>query len=1770
MKESSACGLATLVDRKGLSTHKLIQDGIRMISCNAHRSGTGADLETSDGVGASYQMPTNILNRDLGLSLIDGEFGLIHLYLSTKDSPKYEQQKKRLKEIFESDAYGLKILGERTVDVNADVLGPMGRESLPHMEDIVFAKPEGMSPSAFRKRIYEAATQLDATLRQDGMNYDDFSITSASDSYILRKSLALPERFGDFYKEFSDPELTSNFWVSHTRFSTGTKTRPASVQPFGSGGQFVWAHNGEFVSAPANVAFYQSIMQDNGNPTIFPYGLSDTAQFATAGAYVSHMDEASLAEVLFRMVPPAEPTIAQISDPELKAKVTAAKEFYRLSFQSWNGPAALIGFDAENDMIVAHQDALGTRPLAYTMTEDSIYLGSETGLLNATHGQIQENAGVTSGAFVAIDRKTGELLSNEQVLKHIIERGEKRLGKTFQQALEEKRQVVKTPDHVTVADTASTAALSATKRAIMYGWDAESANYFVNHAARTGKTRIISMGYDVATPALREDPVTMEEMVKLRFAQVTRPPTDDKRQRSFMNAGTDLGARPTVRADSKQITVESAILWPGMLEEIEKRANATDGMGYGTYAFVAKKSETMQDAMNAIADKVVKDIRENGMTIATLTDKGIDAEHHAIPPEIAVAHIRRRLWDEGLVNQCSIICESGQVYEPTRAQSLRRLGASLVAPHLAEDFLREEYARNPQQFGGVGLEQAVNNYYHEMDDAAMKVLGINGSYDQDSDIGSRQIEFEELDLDPKREPYLDYLFGAQQVKTASGEKGPTVIGGIFTPHGGVGMAKLEDSYARFHDLGLRADALPHKGRFEAKGVDPFTGEKGVRHHYTPPMVEAFAKMRAAWRQQEYIARNTDKPWTETGDFNDMMRQGFRTQDEKRVFEPTEIDTYKGSSGPFRKYTEVVNAERTQQPTSIAHLLSVGNYRDPETGKERGSIPLDEVEPLSNIVRRFAGADMSVQALTGANMSKTGMDLEGKAHEAITEGLQILGAIAGSGEGGISLGRVIDGLSSPKRMQWGSAQFGINPDMFVDALKQILKMGQGAKPGTGGEAPAAKVVEEVAFLRNVLPYVDLPSPYVHQDIASIEDLIVKFLLMSASDADVIGKVVHTGEDFPPVVSGVAKAMLYAGINQDGQTGGLSIARGDGGTAASPTVSSSRTSLSGPDGIVVAHDTLAKNGLRPLTPLSYSGGMQTADDVMLAAALGADSFEFGTLLMMCVGCVLIKRCSEPGGCIPGVANNPDGFKGEAMDVSRFIIDMAANLREQMAAKGFKSMGELVARRDCIQVQPLPKALQEHVHFDFSSFTQSPDVVPLRAGVKEKLQELKPFPIDDKIIPEIEKVLRGEKPSFVMTEQLPVQNSNIAIGAKTSMAISRHRIGLLREAYSDLEAAEKTLDTLHKTHPVQIRYNKLMEEREAQIQHEFERKWPFQVLGSKAPDAMSEQKKWMEEQQVQARRDIAEIVISEGKKTEGKIIDAFDDAEAHLIDAEKRFSKALGTFNEDTFIIKLKGVASLAPEAANSFGGAGAALGGLIGNGITIELEGQAADSAGENMTKNAVLVIKQPADRAEDKDIRTAGKALGLAATGGKIFNHGIAGNLAGASGRGVTIVTEGVGDQAMAFSGPMTMLNIKPIFGRSHGEGANGGVMLQYDPAGNFASSCDKKTMEVKKLLDNPEMEEVILGLLKEHHARTGSTEAKRQLDNWPEEKQHYSVAIAIAQSKHQNLEAVVDVTGRRMLRDDGNMDAGTKAWANAEMGRRGWGSQEVAGTGLTKSEAHRL
>jgi glutamate synthase domain-containing protein 1 len=117
MKESIACGLATLVDRKGRSTHQLIKDGIRMIACNAHRSGTGADLETSDGVGASYQMPTNILNRDLVLSLKDGEFGLIHLYLSPKDSPKYEKQKQRLVETFAT--FGLNILGERTVDVNA-------------------------------------------------------------------------------------------------------------------------------------------------------------------------------------------------------------------------------------------------------------------------------------------------------------------------------------------------------------------------------------------------------------------------------------------------------------------------------------------------------------------------------------------------------------------------------------------------------------------------------------------------------------------------------------------------------------------------------------------------------------------------------------------------------------------------------------------------------------------------------------------------------------------------------------------------------------------------------------------------------------------------------------------------------------------------------------------------------------------------------------------------------------------------------------------------------------------------------------------------------------------------------------------------------------------------------------------------------------------------------------------------------------------------------------------------------------------------------------------------------------------------------------------------------------------------------------------------------------------------------------------------------------------------------------------------------------------
>ena len=361
----------------------------------------------------------------------------------------------------------------------------------------------------------------------------------------------------------------------------------------------------------------------------------------------------------------------------------------------------------------------------------------------------------------------------------------------------------------------------------------------------------------------------------------------------------------------------------------------------------------------------------------------------------------------------------------------------------------------------------------------------------------------------------------------------------------------------------------------------------------------------------------------------------------------------GSYEKFRAYTDLVDDER--KPHTLRGLME---FNFPPEG-----IPLEEVEPASEIVKRFKTGAMSYGSISE------------EAHTCMAVAMNTLGGKSNSGEGGEDPARYGTDKNSAIK-QVASARFGVT-SAYLNSAKEIqIKMAQGAKPGEGGHLPGAKVYPWIARTRYSTPGVSLISPPPHHDIYSIEDLaqLIYDLKNANRDARISVKLVSEA-GVGTIAAGVAKA----------GAGCVLISGYDGGSGAAPKSSIHNTGLPWELGLAEAHQTLIRNGLRSRVRLETDGKLMTGRDVAIACILGAEEFGFATAPLVAMGCVMMRVCNLDT-CPVGIATqNPDlrcRFSGKSEYVMNFMLFIAQQLREIMAKLGVRTVDELVGRTDLIR--------------------------------------------------------------------------------------------------------------------------------------------------------------------------------------------------------------------------------------------------------------------------------------------------------------------------------------------------------------------------------------------------------------------------------------------------------------------------------------------------------
>ncbi len=375
----------------------------------------------------------------------------------------------------------------------------------------------------------------------------------------------------------------------------------------------------------------------------------------------------------------------------------------------------------------------------------------------------------------------------------------------------------------------------------------------------------------------------------------------------------------------------------------------------------------------------------------------------------------------------------------------------------------------------------------------------------------------------------------------------------------------------------------------------------------------------------------------------------------------QIATRLGSYKKFKEWSKKV--DQKEKPIFIRDFFDFKRSATPT--------PLDEVEPVESIVKHFVTGAMSFGALSI------------EAHEALALAMNKLGARSNTGEGGEDNARYhseVDGVSlSSKTKQIASGRFGVTAEYLVNAEEIQIKVAQGAKPGEGGQLPGFKVNEVIAKTRNAIPGISLISPPPHHDIYSIEDLAqLIFDLKNINPTAAVSVKLVAESGVGTIAAGVAKAKADL----------IVISGAEGGTGASPASSMRFAGISPEIGLAETQQTLVINGLRNQVRLQTDGQLKTARDVISMALLGADEFAFGTLPLIVLGCVMMRKCNT-NTCPVGVATQDERLRARFMGRSEYVVNfftfLAEEVREYLSQMGVRKLKDIIGRTDLIVTNP-----------------------------------------------------------------------------------------------------------------------------------------------------------------------------------------------------------------------------------------------------------------------------------------------------------------------------------------------------------------------------------------------------------------------------------------------------------------------------------------------------
>lgn len=1178
--EKDACGMGFVVDIKGRKSHTIIDDGLRILERLEHRGAQGADAASGDGAGILVQIPHEFFQREcevLGFSLpAVGSYGVGMVFAHPYESLR-NKQKAILEDIVRAE--GQIVLGWREVPVDSHSIGGEAAAIRPWFIQIFIGKGQNvMNDADFERKLYvirkEAEKQIIPLSKEES---GDFYIASLSAKTIVYKGMLTPKQLREFYLDLADLDFTSALAMVHSRFSTNTFPSWARAHP----NRFI-VHNGEINTIRGNINWINA-REGKASSEYFPQIKkvfpvvddtgSDSAMFDNTLEFL-YMTGRSLPHAMMMMIP--EPWE---KNELMSQEKRAFYEFNSFMMEPWDGPAAM-GF-TDGTVIGGVLDRNGLRPSRYYVTnDDRLIMASEVGVVNESAANIRYKGRLEPGKMLLVDTKEQRIVSDEEI-KHRVAT-EKPYGEWVKEHIIHLEDV--TPAAEGAVPTLEADELFTLQQA--FGYTQEDLVRMLIPMAKDGKDPVGAMGADAPLAILSEKPQLLYSYFKQLFAQVTNPPIDAIREEMVTSTGVMFGNSGNMMDPHKSGTYCVALDRPILTNEEFAAIKQLDCRRMKTKVisilFDAKTGATgMSHAIEALCDAAEAAARSD-CNVLILSDRGVDAEHAAIPALLAVAAVHNHLIKKVLRTDIGLVLESAEPREVHHFCTLIGYGVTAINPYLALDTVADLQGKG--RLGAVTAEGAVQNYIKAVVNGILKVMSKMGISTVRSYHGAQIFEAVGLNSD-----FIDKYF----VNT------PTRIGGIGVE--GVALEAL----------------MRHDRAYEAK----------------PTVLEP-------------------------GGFYGPMKGG-----EPHLYNPETIELLQNAciNNDYALYKDYAARIRKDYHVTLRSLLDF-NY------PVGGGIPIEEVETVESIVKRFKAGAMSYGAISK------------EAHETIAIAMNRLGCMSNSGEGGEDASRY-KLLSNGDNMcsgikQIASGRFGVTSEYLVNAKELQIKCAQGAKPGEGGQLPGKKVYPPIGKARHSTPGVELVSPPPHHDIYSIEDLAeLIFDLKNANRDARISVKLASEAGVGTIAAGVAKA----------KADNILICGYDGGTGAAGRTGMRHTGAPWELGLAETHQTLLLNRLRDRIVLEVDSKLMTGFDVAVAALLGAEMFGFGTLPLIAVGCKMARVCNL-NTCPYGVATQDENlrkrFKGKPEYVEHLMLFVARELREIMARLGLRKVEDMVGRVDLLR--------------------------------------------------------------------------------------------------------------------------------------------------------------------------------------------------------------------------------------------------------------------------------------------------------------------------------------------------------------------------------------------------------------------------------------------------------------------------------------------------------